>query len=240
MSVLSRFAPALFFLGALLRFGVHFQARRAELRYSTSMLYDLGVLTIAPSAGESPEMPDYATATNRPWDIFKDVTKVVVQGYTHIGKNAFANFVGVTEIQLDEGLVAIKESAFQNLPKLSHVTLPQSLTSTAQYAFRDCTNLSTVHFYGGSGDFSNLTFNGCPLIDVVNTTASYPSDEFAGFPVEKSLVIRKVFPTYPVGAASGVFIAFFAFVSAFVFVADRFAIGKWGCRKKNDDHIVPA
>ena len=241
MSVLGKSVHALLLLVALSSVcTIGYSVRRESVSYSTSILYDLGVLTIAPSAGESPEMADYTAGQKRPWDVFQDtVTKIVVTGYTHIGKNAFSNYVHVTEVQIDEGTVAIKESAFENIPLLTEVTLPQSLTSTEQFAFKDCVKLDTVDFYGGKGEFSNDTFSGCTLIESVNTTASYPDAHFAGFPVSKTLVIKKKFPEYSVGAASGIFIAVFAFISAFVFVADQFAVGRWGC-KKREEHIVPA
>lgn len=61
-----------------------------------------------------------------------------------IGKDAFANFNGITSITIPESVKRIRAYAFRNCRSLETIVIPENVTYIGEYAFDDCVNLSSM------------------------------------------------------------------------------------------------
>ena len=61
-----------------------------------------------------------------------------------IGKNAFYNCDGISDMVIPEGVVEIGDKAFQSCENLESVLLPSSVTSIGYYSFGRCKKLETI------------------------------------------------------------------------------------------------
>ncbi len=77
-----------------------------------------------------------------------------------IGKNAFNNYSGITQIILPDCIETINATAFQGCSSLTSFNLPASLTYIGNDAFKGCTGLQSVDIPGGVSSvkgFENCT-----------------------------------------------------------------------------------
>jgi hypothetical protein len=63
----------------------------------------------------------------------------------YIGDFAFKGCEALTEIELPEGLIAIRDGAFEGCIALRNVTLPSTLEKIGSRAFNECTSLEKVY-----------------------------------------------------------------------------------------------
>lgn len=95
----------------------------------------LGTLTVS-GAGE---MDNYSSDTEAiPWNQYKDQIACVVieEGVTSVGKCAFYEYGGITEISLPSTLLSICEYAFCGCEGVVSLTIPAGVSSIGKYAFR--------------------------------------------------------------------------------------------------------
>ena len=76
-------------------------------------------------------------------------TYTLPQQTRSIGDGAFYGNTGLTQVNLPEGLTAIKSYAF-DLSNVESILLPASLEEIGLYAFAGCTNLNSITFRGGA------------------------------------------------------------------------------------------
>ena len=110
----------------------------------------------------------YVDGDDCPWWEFNHVTEniIIEEGITHIGVDAFDNFIvtnvsisdSVTSlgadsfggcwkleyIKLPKSLKKIESGAFCSCEELKEIDIPDSVTSMGKWAFADCDNLSSV------------------------------------------------------------------------------------------------
>ena len=111
---------------------------------------------------------------------------------TSIGKEAFSNCTGLTEITIPDSVTSIGEQAFSRCTSLTEITIPDSVTSIGECvfsgctglteitisdsvkyigeeAFKDCTNLKSITFLGSKTGIKEGAFSNCDA-DIKFTT----------------------------------------------------------------------
>lgn len=112
-----------------------------------------GRLTISPNPGftNPQQMPDFAPGDS-PWYRYADQIKSVAFAYADsgfvlsIGRNAFMDCTGHTEINLPDSVTAIGDSVFSGCTGLTEITLPDSIITIGDRAFSGCTDLTSITF----------------------------------------------------------------------------------------------
>ena len=114
----------------------------------------------------SDDMYDYDWNSNRPWFLFRDTTNIVLlpHGITHIGNNAFNNFVRLSEIELPNTLTSIGASAFSGCIGLTSVAIGNGIINIGDNAFSGCKNVETVVFGSAVETIGESAFAGCQSI----------------------------------------------------------------------------
>ncbi len=82
---------------------------------------------------------------------------VIPDGVTSIGENAFWCCTGLTEIVIPDGVTSIGKCAFYGCTGLTGITIPESVTSIGGSAFSDCTGLVTVYYGGAASDWGEIS-----------------------------------------------------------------------------------
>ena len=77
-----------------------------------------------------------------------------------IGKNAFANQMNMTSVDIPSSVVTIKEDAFNNAG-LTQVSIPGNSVKIAKWAFHNCHKLTTATVSGRTPNCSPEAFVGC-------------------------------------------------------------------------------
>lgn len=126
---------------------------------------------------------DCKSAMQQPWKAFKSkITTVQIgSGITAIGKNAFAMFSKLENLQILENsaLTEILMNAFMGTSKLKEVYLPNSLTKIGD------TNISSkdIHFAGTASEWEVLNYTGKKKVYVLDETGQeveYKADPYSG------------------------------------------------------------
>ncbi len=71
--------------------------------------------------------------------------------------NLYLNNDLVADIEIPEGVTAIKAEAFSGYTKLKSVKIPASVTSIGYQAFEDCYNLDNILYAGTEADWENVS-----------------------------------------------------------------------------------
>ena len=95
----------------------------------------------------------------RDCDGLTDIT--LPPGVNSIGSSAFRDCDGLTDIILPPGLTSIGATAFSKCTGLTSVTIPEGVTSMGEYAFYDCTSLTSASIPEGVTAISKSMFQNC-------------------------------------------------------------------------------
>ena len=106
-------------------------------------------------------IPSSVSVENGPFNATYDVTS--------IGKSAFSNNIGLTNITIPNSVTYIQDYAFDGCSSLTSCDIPNSVTSAGYGCFSNCTNLTSINI--GSG-FSNLHANIFSNSNIVNINVS--------------------------------------------------------------------
>lgn len=110
--------------------------------------YDDGTLTIT---GEG-EMDDFENGA--PWDEHQDdIEKLVLEGVTYIGAEAFDDFDALEEVDFGDDLKEIGTKAFQSCDGLTKIELPKSFKVFGESCFQGSKNLKEIHCEGSFPSF---------------------------------------------------------------------------------------
>ena len=105
--------------------------------------YKDGTLTISGSGA----MDDYEDEA--PWAGYKkEITKVVLEGVTYVGKKAFNNYDAITEIDFGTALKELGVQAFRSCEGLTTVHFPKSFKIFGEESLNSCSNLKEIHCDG--------------------------------------------------------------------------------------------
>ncbi len=88
-------------------------------------------------------------------------TSVIPEDVLHIGKSAFYQCTGLTNIIIPNSVISIESSAFEQCTGLTNVTLPNSVTSIGSVAFRGCTRLTGITIPDSVTSIESGAFSGC-------------------------------------------------------------------------------
>lgn len=89
-----------------------------------------------------------------------------------IGKGAFANCLGLTEIDLPIGLESIEDSAFEGCVGLLTVTIPSTVKSLGARAFAGCSGITHIEIPAGIEKYGDSVFAGCTSLSSENMTVA--------------------------------------------------------------------
>ena len=126
------------------------------------------------------EMPDFATASVRPWNSHKgDITKVVIgKSVTRIGNNAFFDFSALTSVVFENdaenpsGLKSIGSNAFASCYELTTIDLPSQVEKIEGGAFALCTSLANVSLPECVSTIGASAFHSCFALETINIPAA--------------------------------------------------------------------
>ena len=88
---------------------------------------------------------------------------------TSIGKEAFSNCTGLTEITIPDSVTSIGECVFSGCTGLTEITISDSVKYIGEEAFKDCTNLKSITFLGSKTGIKEGAFSNCDA-DIKFTT----------------------------------------------------------------------
>lgn len=80
----------------------------------------------------------------------------------NIGKDAFTDCIGLTQITIPDGITSIGDWTF-NGSGLESITFPSSVETIGEFAFHYCTNLKSITFPSSVKSIGKEAFTGCPL-----------------------------------------------------------------------------
>lgn len=98
----------------------------------------------------------------------RDVT--IPEGVTGIGRDAFANYGGLTGVSIPGSVAWIGPFAFAGCTRLTRVAIPKGVTRISGYAFAECRRLKNVTIPEGAVKIGRGAFTGCTDL----TAASIP------------------------------------------------------------------
>ena len=110
-----------------------------------------------------------------------------------IGRCAFANCTGLTEIEIPSSVTSIGEDAFANCTGLTEVTIPNSVTSIGWNAFSSCTGLISVTIPNSVTSIGWYAFNRCTgltSIEVSQDNQYYSGEDGILYNKEKTELIQ--------------------------------------------------
>ena len=102
---------------------------------------------------------------------------------TSIGKEAFSNCTGLTEITIPDSVTSIEDYAFSNCTSLTEITIPDSVTSIGRRAFSGCTGLTEITIPDSVTSIGGRAFSGCTSlteITIPDGVTSIESGTFSG------------------------------------------------------------
>ena len=79
---------------------------------------------------------------------------------TSIGKEAFSNCTGLTEITIPDSVTSIEDYAFSNCTSLTEITIPDSVTSIESGTFSGCTSLTEITLPDSVTDIEGQYYDG--------------------------------------------------------------------------------
>ena len=85
-----------------------------------------------------------------------------------IGSNAFLDCVGITKIEIPEGVSIIPETCFMGCSELISVSLPSTISELGYAAFIDCIKLSEITIPEGVEIISDECFKNCNNLFSIN------------------------------------------------------------------------
>ena len=92
-------------------------------------------------------------------------------------RKLYLNGTLVRNLEIPEGVTAIKECAFENLKTIRSVGIPNSVTSIGNYAFRGCSSLTSVTISNSVTSIGNDAFSGCSSLTSVTIPNSVTYQE---------------------------------------------------------------
>ena len=93
---------------------------------------------------------------------------------TSIGRGAFRDCTGLTEVTIPNSVTSIGGAAFYGCIGLTSVTIPNSVTSIGHEAFRDCTGLTEVNIPNSVTSIGSSAFEGCTGLTAVTVGWTTP------------------------------------------------------------------
>ena len=114
---------------------------------------------------------------------YKNQAKKIIleKGITEIGKQAFAQFHSLSEVEFPSTLTKIDEGAFFGCDELTRVALPTSLKVLESGAFANCTSLANVTIPTQLTTMGDYAFQSCALKEVTIPAALKNFSEIAFF-----------------------------------------------------------
>ena len=106
---------------------------------------------------------------------------------TSIGKEAFSNCTGLTEITIPDSVTSIEDYAFSNCTSLTEITIPDSVTSIGERAFYYCTGLAKITIPDSVTSIGEQAFSRCTSLTEITIPDSVTSIESGTFSVCTSL-----------------------------------------------------
>ena len=104
-----------------------------------------------------------------------------------IGKSAFANVGGMTELVLGDSLESIGDYAFFNCSSIKSITIPESVTRIGENAFCGCETASSLKMSINVEVIENATFAHCTNLKTVTNMTGVKTINSEAFYVCKSL-----------------------------------------------------
>lgn len=139
---------------------------------------DNGTLTIS---GSGP-MTGFSMEGTPWWAVKGLITKVVIQGATTIGSNAFYYHENLTEIIVSESVKTIGRGAFAACLKLPSVVIPDGVTTLENEAFSTCRALTKVTLGSKVASIGKEAFYSCDaLTEVICRNPTPPNVDAAAF-----------------------------------------------------------
>ena len=96
------------------------------------------------------------------------ITADMLEGYTGITSDAFADCKSLTSVTIPDSVMSIGWCAFCDCSSLTSVTIPDSVTSIGNYAFYRCSSLTSISIPNGVTNLGMRAFSGCKsLVSII-------------------------------------------------------------------------
>ena len=94
---------------------------------------------------------------------------------TSIGKSAFSNATGITEVTIGNNVTIIKDHAFYNCRSLERVIIPETVEVIEQYASQSCRSLSEINLPAKLTEIADYTFSYCSALTQIGIPSGVTS-----------------------------------------------------------------
>lgn len=113
------------------------------------------------------KLSDYLNNTDVVDESGNVIEKIVIPaGITEIPKSCF-NKLGMSIVQLPDGITTIEKFAFENCLNLKAINIPTSVTAINDYAFARCSSLKSIEFPGTVKTIGSEAFKECTGLESV-------------------------------------------------------------------------
>ena len=108
------------------------------------------------------------------------ITADMLEGYTGITSDAFADCKSLTSVTIPDSVMSIGWCAFCDCSSLTSVTIPDSVTSIGNYAFYRCSSLTSISIPNGVTNLGMRAFSGCKsLVSIIIPNSVNTIGDFA-------------------------------------------------------------
>ena len=148
----------------------------------TTFIADNLKYTVTDETTHTVELTGYVTAPEGALTIPATVTNEDTEySVTSIGKSAFRECNGITEVTIPDGVTSIEYCAFNQCDKITLVTFGNGLKTIGQSAFHGCKALREITIPDGVTSIGYMAFNVCRALTKVTIPASVTTIEGLAF-----------------------------------------------------------
>ena len=117
---------------------------------------------------------------NIPFEELSNLTTIKFSSFQYCGN--------LISIKLPSQLKEISNYSFGECSKLEAITILSNISEIKDYAFLNCSNLKCIQYFGTKEpNIGHNAFQGCKVLEYVNTNSMYSSETFGNFKVQKTL-----------------------------------------------------
>lgn len=107
------------------------------------------------------------------FDACDTIESVTIHSDAVVGKRAFGDCSGLTNVHIEEGVTKVSDYMFFACESLQEVELPSTITSIGEHAFRMCESLKTLNIPTSVMFIGERAFDDCPELVICVEENSY-------------------------------------------------------------------
>ena len=144
----------------------------AFYKCSGKLIINSNIIGISHSKAEN------ITQSNEHWLYGSKFKDVIIGGKAgQVGKYAFYYYTSLENVEIAEGVTAIRASAFHGCSSLKKITIPNGVTKIWDHSFRECASLKSITIPDSVVDIQSYAFYDSGVIELFCKAATPPMIE---------------------------------------------------------------